>query len=152
MIRAQEIVVYTDGACLHNPGPGGWAAVLLFTDKSIKEIYGTEKLTTNNRMELTAVIKALESLEARSKLILRTDSLYVKNGITTWINKWRKNNWKTVHNEPVKNIVLWQDLLRVSEKHSIDWQWVKGHSKDFYNDRADRLARNAISRTQTGLS
>lgn len=146
MIIEQEIVVYTDGACLHNPGPGGWAAVLLFTDKRVKEIHGTEKLTTNNRMELTAVIKALESLEVGSKLILRTDSLYVKNGITAWINKWQRNNWKTVHNEPVKNIALWQNLLLVSEKHSIDWHWIKGHSKDFYNDRADRLAKNAISR------
>jgi ribonuclease HI len=145
-----EIKVYTDGACAGNPGPGGWSAIILTQDKE-KELSGGEKLTTNNRMELTAAIKALEyCLEKNKKeykvinLKIFTDSTYLKDGITIWINNWEKNNWKTADKKDVKNVDLWKQLKKLVKLTSVEWFWVKGHSNDPTNDRADLLAKNAI--------
>ena len=142
-----EIKIYTDGACIGNPGPGGWAAIIL-TGNQKKEIFGGEKLTTNNRMELTATIKALEyCAEQKGKqlslkqIIIYTDSIYVKNGITDWINKWEKNNWKTSDKKNVKNIDLWKKLKELVKTNQIEWKWIKGHSKNSMNDLADKLAK-----------
>jgi ribonuclease HI len=144
-----EIKIYTDGACAGNPGPGGWAAVLL-TGEDKKEIFGGEKLTTNNRMELTAAIKALEyCLEIEGKqptlkqIEIYTDSNYVKNGITIWINSWEKNNWKTADKKNVKNIDLWKKLKELKKFKKIEWHWIKGHSENPMNDLADELAKKA---------
>ena len=144
-----EVKIYTDGACVGNPGPGGWAAIILF-EKNKKEIFGGEKLTTNNRMELTAAIKALEycntlkkeSLEI-SNIIIFTDSIYVKDGITVWINNWKKNNWKTVDKKKIKNMDLWKTLNKLVEPIKIEWLWVKGHSNNPMNELADKLAKKA---------
>mgnify|MGYP001265310939 CR=1 FL=1 len=144
-----EIKIYTDGACIGNPGPGGWAAVIL-TEEDKKEIFGGEKITTNNRMELTATIKALEycidneGVQKSLKLIrIFTDSIYVKDGITVWINKWEKNNWKTADKKNVKNIDLWKKLRELTNSNNIQWNWVKGHSQDSLNELADKLAKKA---------
>mgnify|MGYP001189663383 FL=1 len=144
-----EIKIYTDGACVGNPGPGGWAAVILFDNKK-KELFGGEKLTTNNRMELTAAIKALEycSNEEKQQLSLKqiqiyTDSNYLKEGITIWINKWEKNNWKTSDRKNVKNIDLWKKLREFEKVNQIEWTWIKGHSNNPMNDLADKLAKAA---------
>lgn len=144
-----EIKIYTDGACIGNPGPGGWGAVVLFDDKK-KELFGGEKLTTNNRMELTAAIKALEYCNEQKKnhislkqIIIYTDSIYVKKGITTWINNWEKNNWKTTDKKNVKNIDLWKKLKVLIISKQIDWRWIKGHSNNIMNDLADKLAKAA---------
>ena len=144
-----EIKIYTDGSCVGNPGPGGWAAVIL-EGETKKELFGGEKLTTNNRMELTAAIKALEycfiqkkNLFAKKKINILTDSNYVKEGITVWINNWEKNNWKTADKKNVKNIDLWKDLKSLSLSQDINWQWIKGHSNDPMNDLADNLAKAA---------
>ena len=144
-----EIKIYTDGACIGNPGPGGWAAVII-NENTKKEIFGGEKLTTNNRMELTATIKALEycvEQEARQPLLklikIYTDSTYVKEGITVWINKWEKNNWKTTDKKNVKNIDLWKKLKELTESNQIQWNWIKGHSNDRMNDLVDELAKKA---------
>ena len=144
-----EIKIYTDGACIGNPGPGGWAAIILSENKK-KEIFGGEKLTTNNRMELTAAIKALEhcSLEEKDQLSLRnlkifTDSNYLKEGITSWINNWEKNNWKTADKKNVKNVDLWRKLKDLTKSKKIEWCWVKGHSDNPMNDLADKLAKEA---------
>ena len=141
--------IYTDGACIGNPGPGGWAAIIL-NEKGKKELFGGEKLTTNNRMELTATIKALEYFsEKESKQLLLehieiyTDSTYVKEGITVWIKSWEKNNWKTSDKKNVKNIDLWKKLKDLVKHNQIEWKWVKGHSKDPMNDLADELAKKA---------
>ena len=131
-----EIKIYTDGACIGNPGPGGWAAVILFENEK-KEIFGGEKLTTNNRMELTATIKALEYIN------IFTDSKYVKDGITVWIENWEKNNWKTADKQNVKNVDLWKKLKALVKISQIEWHWVKGHSNDPMNDLADSLAKKA---------
>ena len=144
-----EIKIYTDGACVGNPGPGGWAAVIL-QEKEKKEIFGGEKLTTNNRMELTAAIKALEfcSTQDKKQLELKqikifTDSVYLKEGITVWINKWEKNNWKTTDKKNVKNIDLWRQLKELTKSNQIEWNWIKGHSENPMNDLADQLAKKA---------
>ena len=144
-----EIKIYTDGACVGNPGPGGWAAVLLIEDNK-KEIFGGEKLTTNNRMELTATIKALEyCVEKEGKqpiskqIKIYTDSTYVKDGITVWINTWEKNNWKTADKKSVKNVDLWKELKELTKSNKIEWNWVKGHSNEPMNDLADKLAKKA---------
>ena len=138
-----EIKIYTDGACVGNPGPGGWSAVIL-EKKDKKEIFGGEKFTTNNRMELTATIKALEFFSEKKKIIIYTDSIYVKEGITVWINKWKKNNWKTSEKKEVKNIDLWKILSKLVKFHKkVEWIWVKGHSNDPMNDLADKLAKRA---------
>ena len=144
-----EIKIYTDGSCIGNPGPGGWAALIL-TEKGKKEIFGGEKLTTNNRMELTAAIKALEyCLEKETKQLslkevkIYTDSNYLKDGITVWINNWEKNNWKTADKKNVKNVDLWKKLKELTKISQIEWYWVKGHSQNPMNELADKLAKKA---------
>ena len=138
--------IYIDGACVGNPGPGGWAAIILLENKK-KEIFGGEKSTTNNRMELTAAIKALEYFvelkKKESSLKIFTDSNYVKDGITIWIHKWKKNNWKTSDKKDVKNIDLWKKLKELTKNEKIEWNWIKGHSGDPYNELADKLAKKA---------
>ena len=138
-----EVVVYTDGACKGNPGPGGWGAWLKSGEHE-KELFGGEPNTTNNRMELTAVIEALNSLKHRCHVTVYTDSEYVKNGITTWIHGWKQRGWKTADKKPVKNVDLWQRLDAAAGKHKIEWKWVKGHAGDVMNERADGLARAGI--------
>ena len=139
-----KITIYTDGACSGNPGPGGWG-VLIVNGEKTSELFGGESDTTNNRMELTAVIKALESVSGESEIILYTDSLYVKNGITQWINNWRKNNWRNSDKKLVKNQDLWKRLLEISKNRKITWQWVRGHDGNKLNERVDALARRACS-------
>jgi ribonuclease HI len=136
------ITIYTDGACLGNPGKGGWAAILLYKNHS-KEISGNQAYTTNNRMELTAVIEALKTLNKPSNIIIYTDSTYVKDGITSWLTKWQQNNWQTSKKQPVKNIDLWQELNSQSQNHQINWQWVKAHNGNQYNEIVDKLARKS---------
>ena len=137
------IYIYTDGACRRNPGPGGWGALLKY-ENHIKEIKGGSLLTTNNIMELTAVIESLNQLKFKSKVVVTTDSAYVKNGITTWIHNWKLKGWKTASKKPVKNKELWMKLDALSSKHDILWKWVKGHSGNPDNDRADFLANQGI--------
>jgi len=144
-----EIKIYTDGACVGNPGPGGWAAIIIQESNKI-EIFGGEKLTTNNRMELTAAIKALEyCLEKETKQMslkevkIYTDSNYLKDGITVWINNWEKNNWKTTDKKNVKNVDLWKKLKELTKISQIEWYWVKGHSQNPMNELADKLAKKA---------
>ena len=138
-----KIYIYTDGACRGNPGPGGWGALLVYK-KSKKELYGFSAQTTNNIMELTAVIKSLQSIKKTLPIIVTTDSNYVKDGITTWIKSWKQNNWRTSNKKPVKNKELWMQLDNLSQLYTIDWQWVKGHSGNRENDIADFLATSAI--------
>lgn len=135
----EPIIIYTDGACSGNPGPGGWGAYLKF-GKHEKKIHGSDKDTTNNRMEIMAVIKALEALKKPSLVHIYTDSKYVKNGISDWINKWIENNWKGSDKKLVKNVDLWQTLYDITQNHDIKWHWVKGHGTDPGNIEADRLA------------
>ena len=144
-----EIKIYTDGACTGNPGPGGWAAIII-SENSKKELFGGEKLTTNNRMELTAAIEALEycAKQEKGQLSLKqikiyTDSNYVKDGITVWINNWEKNNWKTADKKNVKNVDLWKKLKELNKSNPVEWHWVKGHSEDPMNELADNLAKKA---------
>ncbi len=137
--------VYTDGACSGNPGPGGWGAVIICEDR-VDEIFGYDKNSTNNRMELQAVIKSLQYLDTEEELEIFTDSTYVMNGITKWIINWKKNNWLNSSKKPVKNEDLWRRLDTLSAEKKIIWKWVKGHSGDKWNDKADFLARNAIIR------
>ena len=136
-------VIYTDGACRGNPGPGGWGAFLC-RDGKTTELSGSESRTTNNRMELTAPVKALDALPESSYVSLYTDSQYVKNGITVWISNWKKNGWKTSNGKQVRNRDLWQALEQSSQRHVVEWHWVKGHSGDAGNERADELANRAI--------
>jgi ribonuclease HI len=137
------VVIYTDGACKGNPGPGGWGALLSF-DGVEKELFGGEAHTTNNRMELMAVIRALDSLKRRCAVEIYTDSQYVKNGIQTWIHGWKRNGWKTSDKKPVKNIDLWTSLDAAAAKHEVSWHWVKGHADSPGNLRADALANQGI--------
>ena len=144
-----KVKIYTDGACVGNPGPGGWAAIIL-AEKDKKEIFGGEKLTTNNRMELTAPIKALEYCAKQydkqrplKQIEIYTDSTYVAEGITVWINNWEKNNWKTANKKNVKNVDLWKKLKELAKPNQIKWQWIKGHSDNPMNDLADQLAKKA---------
>ena len=139
----KEAVVYTDGACSGNPGPGGWGATIKIEDETF-EIFGGEDNTTNNRMELIAAIKALEYLNENHKITLYTDSNYVKDGITKWIFNWKKNNWKTSAKKPVKNSDLWIQLDEIQNKREVKWNWVKGHAGNLGNERADELARMGI--------
>ncbi|MAH05072.1 MAG: ribonuclease HI [Alphaproteobacteria bacterium] len=138
-----RVEIYTDGACSGNPGPGGWGAVLRYGDKE-KEISGAEAETTNNRMELTAAIKALESLKRRCDVDLYTDSTYVRDGITKWMDGWKAKNWKTANRKPVKNKDLWEELDAAVSKHNVAFHWVKGHAGHPENERADALAVAAI--------
>jgi ribonuclease HI len=135
--------VFTDGACSGNPGPGGWGAVLRF-DAIEKELSGGEPLTTNNRMELMAAIAALEALKRPCQVRLHTDSIYLRDGITRWINRWRRNGWLTSDKKPVKNADLWLRLEKAMAPHRIEWAWVRGHSGHAENERADELARLAL--------
>ena len=137
------VEIYTDGACRGNPGPGGWGALLL-AGRHRKEMYGGETDTTNNRMELTAVIEALNALKGSRSVILHTDSKYVKDGIESWIDNWKKRGWKTSAKKPVKNQDLWMALDEARARHDIDWRWVKGHAGNEGNEEADRLANLGI--------
>ena len=139
-----KYVIYTDGACSGNPGPGGWGAIILNEEKNETNISGKEKSTTNNRMELMAPIMALRKIKEASKIIIYTDSIYLKNGITTWIKNWEKNGWKSTNKKPVKNKDLWVMLNELSREHVIDWKWVKAHAGNKYNEIADKLATDAI--------
>ena len=141
--QLKYVEVFTDGACKGNPGVGGWGSILIYKD-NIKEINGKAENTTNNIMELTAVIKALESLKEQCHVVLTTDSNYVKDGITDWINTWKLNGWKTANKKPVKNKELWITLNELTKSHQITWKWVKGHSGHPENERADELANEAI--------
>ncbi len=137
------IEIYTDGACRGNPGPGGWGALLRAGDHE-KELWGGEAHTTNNRMEMTAVIQSLKALKKPSEVVLTTDSQYVRKGITEWIGGWKRKNWLTAARKPVKNVDLWQEIDALSQKHSIDWRWVKGHCGHSENERVDALANRGI--------
>lgn len=141
--KLKLIEIFTDGACRGNPGPGGWGAMLRY-EQHEKLIKGSEPLTTNNRMELTAVIKALELVKHPCNIELTTDSKYVQKGVTEWINNWKKNGWKTSNKKPVKNVDLWQQLDTIHKKHKVSWRWVKGHSNHRENEIADQLANEAI--------
>ena len=139
-----EITIYTDGACSGNPGKGGWGAILIDA-KEEKYLSGSNQLTTNNQMELTATIKALKAIVKPHNIALYTDSQYVKNGITSWIINWKKNGWKTANKKPVANKDLWIELDKCVKFHSVSWFWVKGHSGDHYNEIADQLAVKAMN-------
>ena len=136
--------IYTDGACSGNPGPGGWGAVILDQDNKQKNISGSEKNTTNNRMELLAAIMSLKKIKTNSEVVIFTDSIYVKNGITEWMKNWKKNGWKNSSKQPVKNKDLWVKLDKLCEANSVSWKWVKGHSTNEFNNLADELATKAI--------
>ena len=138
-----RVEIFTDGACRGNPGPGGWGVLLRFRDTE-KSLYGGEKDTTNNRMELTAAIKGLQAITRPSNIILTTDSKYVMQGITEWMPNWKKRGWKTASKKPVKNVDLWQQLDAEIQQHDIKWKWVKGHSGHRENELADQLANKGI--------
>ena len=144
MNKTEKVQIFTDGACKGNPGPGGWGAILRFQDNE-KEINGYKPLTTNNIMELMAVIESLKAISKPFQIEITTDSKYVKNGITSWIHNWKKNGWKTAAKKPVKNKELWIELDHLIQKHSVSWKWVKGHSGHIENERADELANEAIT-------
>jgi ribonuclease HI len=137
------VEIFTDGACRGNPGPGGWGAILRYGGHE-KELFGGEKETTNNRMEMTAVIRALDSLKRECRVIVTTDSMYVKQGITQWIHNWKRRGWKKADKSPVKNADLWKQLDQLASSHQVDWKWVKGHSGHAENERADELANRGI--------
>jgi ribonuclease HI len=143
----EVVEIYSDGACRGNPGPGGWGAILRLksaTRSAEKELWGGEAQTTNNRMELTAVIRALEALKRRSKVRLYTDSLYVQKGISSWIHDWKRRGWRTADKKPVKNVDLWQQLDELASRHEVEWHWVRGHAGHPENERADALANKGI--------
>ena len=147
--RMKHVEIFTDGACKGNPGPGGWGA-LLRMGKHEKELSGSDPQTTNNRMELTAAIRALEALIQPCKVTLHTDSKYVMEGITRWVHGWKRNGWKTASKKPVQNAELWHDLIEVTQKHQIEWVWVKGHNGHPENERVDRLASDAAEAARSG--
>ncbi len=141
----KEVEIHTDGSCLGNPGPGGWAAVLRYQGRE-RELSGGEALTTNNRMELMGAIRALETLSEPCRIVLHTDSQYVRQGITEWMANWVRRNWKTAGGSPVKNRDLWERLHAANQRHTVEWRWVKGHSGNPDNERVDVLARDAAIR------
>ena len=143
------VVIYTDGACSGNPGPGGWGAVLLFGEHR-KELQGGEPDTTNNRMELLAAIAALEALKRPCPVELHTDSVYLRDGITKWLEGWKAKNWRTAAKKPVKNVDLWQRLDTARARHDVNWHWVKGHAGHPENERADELARAGMAPFKPG--
>ena len=140
---SDPVVIYTDGACRGNPGPGGWGALLRWKGHE-KELFGGELDTTNNRMELTAVIQALSALKSRCDVAVYTDSVYVKDGITKWIHGWKQRGWRTADKKPVKNVELWQRLEALAAQHDVQWHWVRGHDGDPGNERADALANRGV--------
>jgi ribonuclease HI len=140
----KEVEIYTDGACKGNPGAGGWGALLESGGKT-RELFGGEAYTTNNRMELTAVIRALEALRRPSRVRLHTDSQYVQLGISEWIHQWKKRGWRTADKKPVKNEDLWRRLDELSQQHDIEWKWVRGHDGNVGNERADELANRGVA-------
>ena len=142
--------VYTDGACSSNPGPGGWGVVIRAADGSERELVGGEADTTNNRMELTAAIMALEEISEESRITLWTDSKYVLDGITSWITAWKRNGWRTASHQPVKNRDLWCRLDAAVARHEVDWRWIRGHVGHPENERADALARQGVQRARRG--
>ena len=139
-----EVQIFTDGACKGNPGPGGWGAIVR-SGAHERELSGGEPLTTNNRMEMMAAIRALQALKRPCQVTLHTDSIYLRDGITKWIHGWQKNGWKTADRKPVKNAELWQELLEAVRTHTIAWKWVKGHAGHPENERADKLACDAAA-------
>jgi ribonuclease HI len=139
-----RVTIWTDGACSGNPGPGGWGAILRYGDME-KEIFGGEPATTNNRMELTAAIMALESLTRACGIDVHTDSQYLRGGVTGWIKGWKRNGWRTADKKPVKNVELWQRLEEAAARHEVTWHWVKGHAGHDMNERADELARRGMA-------
>lgn len=144
----KTVEIFTDGACSGNPGPGGWGAILRYNGHE-KELYGGEPETTNNRMELLAAIRALETLKRPCKVKLHTDSRYVKDGITQWIHNWKRNGWRTANKKPVKNVELWQALDDALARHEVHWIWVKGHAGHAENERADELARRGAAEARS---
>ena len=147
----ETVEIFSDGACRGNPGPGGWGAILRLNDVE-KELFGGEAATTNNRMELTAVIRALEALKRASRVRLYTDSQYVQKGISQWIHDWKRRGWRTADKKPVKNADLWRRLDELAAQHDIEWHWVKGHAGHVENERADRLANKGIPGVETDRS
>ena len=143
-MKANKVIIHTDGACSGNPGPGGWGAILEYNGTR-KELSGGEAETTNNRMELTGAIMALETIKRPCKVEMHVDSAYVKDGITKWIHGWKRNGWKTADKKPVKNVELWQRLDAAIAAHDISWHWVKGHAGHSENERADELARTGMA-------
>ena len=143
MTEFPHVIIYTDGACRNNPGPGGWG-VLLRHGKHEKQLSGAEAETTNNRMELTAAIEALNALKQPCQVDFYTDSQYMRRGVTVWINKWKAKGWKTANKKPVKNQDLWRALDKAAKKHKVTWHWVRGHAGHRENERVDKLARQAI--------
>lgn len=150
MTELRTVSIHTDGACLGNPGPGGWAALLRYRDTE-RTVAGGEAATTNNRMELMGAIAALEALKEPCAIVLHTDSQYVRQGITEWIGNWVRRNWRTAGGDPVKNRDLWERLHLACQRHTIDWRWVKGHSGDPDNERVDVLARDQAVLMKAGL-
>jgi ribonuclease HI len=142
--KLNEVTIYTDGACKGNPGPGGWGAWMRAGDHE-NELFGGAPSTTNNRMELTAVIEALSTLKRRCSVAIYTDSEYVKNGMTTWIHNWKRRGWRTADNKPVKNVDLWQQLDELVQQHQVAWHWVRGHAGDPGNEKADALANMGVA-------
>jgi len=149
MIEMAKVEIFTDGSCRGNPGPGGWG-VLIRSGEREKELSGGEPLTTNNRMELLAAIRGLEALKRPCHVVLHTDSMYVRDGITKWVHNWRRNGWRTSDKKPVKNAELWQELCAAAERHRIDWRWVKGHAGHPENERVDVLACAAADAMRAG--
>lgn len=143
----KDVEIYTDGACKGNPGPGGWGAWLRAGDHE-RELWGGEAQTTNNRMELTAVIESLAALKTPCRVTLHLDSEYVRNGITTWIHNWKRRGWRTASNQAVKNVDLWQRLDALTQCHKIDWRWVKGHAGNEGNEKADALANRGVDQVR----
>ena len=139
-----KYIIYTDGACSGNPGPGGWGAIILDEKENQTNLSGKEKSTTNNRMELMAPIMALKKINKSSEIVIYTDSTYLKNGITVWIKNWKKNGWKSANKKTVKNIDLWLKLSKLTEKKSIVWRWIKAHAGNKFNEQVDKLATEAI--------
>ena len=147
--NVNHVEIHTDGACKGNPGPGGWG-VLLRSGDSVKELFGGEMDTTNNRMELMAVIRALQALKRACNVKVYTDSVYVQKGMTEWIEGWKKRGWRTADKKPVKNDDLWQELDSIAQQHQIEWLWVKGHAGDAGNERADALANQGVAQVMHG--
>jgi ribonuclease HI len=148
-IQESLVIIYADGACKGNPGPGGWGAWIRMGDHS-KELCGGEPITTNNRMELTAAIRALQALKRTCDVRIYTDSVYVQKGMTEWIDGWKKRGWRTADKKPVKNDDLWQELDAIASQHKVEWRWVKGHAGDPGNERADALANQGVAQVMHG--